>query len=87
MTPTERLEMYIAASLILVAAGAILRFAVNTHVSGVDLNEVGTIVLIVGIVGFIVAVVSELYIRQSHTRRTVTQADGEVIHDEVQRQY
>jgi len=38
-------------SLLLIAVGAILAFAVNVAVSGIDLYAVGIILLIVGIVG------------------------------------
>ena len=43
--------MGLGASLILIAAGAILAFAVETEVSGVDIDVIGWILLIVGIVG------------------------------------
>ena len=43
--------MGLGVSLLLVAAGAILAFAVNAEVSGVDVQAVGWILLIVGIVG------------------------------------
>ena len=47
--------MGIGVSLILIAAGAILTFAVNATVSGVDLDAVGWILMIVGIVGFLLS--------------------------------
>ncbi len=40
-------------SLILIAAGAILAFAVNVDVSQVNVNAVGVILLIVGIMGLV----------------------------------
>jgi len=43
--------MGLGVSLLLVAAGAILAFAVNADVSGVDIQTIGWILLIVGIVG------------------------------------
>ena len=49
--------MGIGLSLILVAAGAILTWAVEAEVSGVDLQTVGVILLIVGIVGAVLSVV------------------------------
>jgi hypothetical protein len=39
--------------LVLVAVGAVLIWAVNATVSGVDIHTVGVILLIVGIIGFI----------------------------------
>jgi hypothetical protein len=49
--------MGIGVSLILIAAGAILTFAVNATVSGVNLDAVGWILMIVGIVGFVLSLV------------------------------
>jgi hypothetical protein len=43
--------MGLSVSLLLVAAGAILAFAVNTDASGVNLNTVGWILLAVGAAG------------------------------------
>jgi hypothetical protein len=43
--------MTIGTSLFLIAAGAILKFAVTAHVSGVDLHVVGVILMVVGAVG------------------------------------
>ncbi len=43
--------MGIGASLILIALGAILAFAVNAEVSGVDVQTIGWILLAVGIAG------------------------------------
>ena len=44
--------MGIGVSLILIAAGAILTWAVNATVSGVDINAVGVILMVVGAIGF-----------------------------------
>jgi hypothetical protein len=49
--------MGIGVSMILVAAGAILLWAVDAEVSGVDLDVVGVILLIVGVVGALLSVV------------------------------
>jgi hypothetical protein len=49
--------MTIGASLLLIAAGAILHWAVTDSLSGVDLTTVGTILLIVGIVGLILGLI------------------------------
>lgn len=43
--------MAIGISLVLIAAGAILRYAVTESVSGVELPTVGLVLMIVGIVG------------------------------------
>jgi len=47
--------MTFAGSLFLIAVGAILRFATHLHVEGVDLRTVGLILMIVGAVGFVIA--------------------------------
>ena len=47
--------MGIGVSLILIAAGAILAFAVHATTNGFDVNTVGYILLIVGIVGALIS--------------------------------
>jgi hypothetical protein len=47
--------MGIGASLFLIAAGAILKWAVEWEVAGVDLQTVGLILLIVGVLGLILS--------------------------------
>jgi hypothetical protein len=49
--------MGIGVSLILVAAGAILTWAVETEVSGIDINTVGVILMVVGIAGALLSLV------------------------------
>jgi Domain of unknown function (DUF6458) len=43
-------------SLFLVAVGAILRYAVTASISGIDLQTVGVILMIVGAIGAIISV-------------------------------
>jgi hypothetical protein len=45
--------MGISVSLLLAAAGAVLIWAVNASVSGLNIHTVGVILLIVGVVGFV----------------------------------
>ena len=49
--------MGIGVSLILIAVGAILTWAVETTVSGVDLNAVGVILMVVGFVGLVISLI------------------------------
>lgn len=42
-------------SILLIAVGAILKFAVTTSVSGISLATVGVILMVVGIVGLVVS--------------------------------
>jgi Domain of unknown function (DUF6458) len=49
--------MGIGVSLILVAVGAILIWAVNAEVSGLELTTIGWILLIVGIAGALISLI------------------------------
>jgi beta-lactamase regulating signal transducer with metallopeptidase domain len=49
--------MGIGVGLILIAAGAILAWAVNATASGVDLNAIGYILLVVGIIGILLSMI------------------------------
>jgi len=49
--------MGIGTSILLIAVGAILRFAVTVTTSGVDLQTVGVILMAVGAIGFIASLV------------------------------
>jgi hypothetical protein len=46
--------MTIGTSLLLIAAGAILKYAVTAQVSGIDLQTVGVILMVVGAVGLVI---------------------------------
>ena len=47
--------MGIGTSIFLIAVGAILYFAVETSISGIDIATVGLILMIVGIVGLVIS--------------------------------
>jgi hypothetical protein len=49
--------MRIGASLVLIALGAILKFAVTKPVSGVNLQTVGVILMVVGAIGLVITLV------------------------------
>lgn len=49
--------MGISLSILLVAVGAVLTWAVSAEVSGLDLTAVGVILMIVGILGLLVSLV------------------------------
>jgi len=49
--------MGISFSLLLIAIGAVLAWAVSADVSGVNIQVVGAILLIVGILGFIASLI------------------------------
>jgi beta-lactamase regulating signal transducer with metallopeptidase domain len=48
--------MTVGASLFLIAAGAILRYAVTWRNSDIDIPTVGLILLIVGVIGLVVSI-------------------------------
>jgi uncharacterized membrane protein YbhN (UPF0104 family) len=48
--------MTFAGSLILIAVGAILRFATHVHTKGFNLHTVGLILMIVGVIGLVIAI-------------------------------
>lgn len=45
--------MGIGTSIFLIAVGAILKFAVTTSVSGIELATVGVILMVVGVIGLV----------------------------------
>jgi hypothetical protein len=49
--------MGVGVSILLIAAGAILTWAVTATVSGVSIHTVGVILLIVGIVGLVLSLI------------------------------
>jgi hypothetical protein len=73
--------MSVGTSIVLVAVGAILKFAVTATVSGIDLATVGLILMLVGIVGL---VISLLWLGVFADRRTAGVAppvDGPVVRE------
>ena len=70
--------MGLGVSLILIAAGAILTFAVNATVNGVDLDTVGWILMGVGAVGALLSLVfwSSFWGPGRAERRTTVVDDG-----------
>ena len=49
--------MGIGTSILLIAVGAILKFAVHTSVSGVSIQTIGVILMVVGVLGLILSIV------------------------------
>jgi heme/copper-type cytochrome/quinol oxidase subunit 2 len=62
----------IGTSILLIAVGAILKYAVTAEVSGIELETVGLILMVVGIVGL---VISLLYLAIWSDRRRAGPAD------------
>lgn len=68
--------MGIGISLVLLAAGAILKFAVNvSNPSGVDLDTVGVVLMVVGAIGVVVSMLfwSRLGLGGATRRQTVVE--------------
>jgi hypothetical protein len=49
--------MRIGASLIIIAIGAILKFAITKQVNGVNLGTVGIVLMVVGVVGLLISLI------------------------------
>ena len=71
--------MTIGGSIALIVIGAILRFAISYSPSGIDLQLVGVILIIAGIVGLIISLVWMF----GRRRRTVTTTSAAVPQTEV----
>lgn len=69
--------MLIGFSLLLIAAGAILSFAVSAQVAGIDLDIVGYVLMGVGVVGLLWALLTMNRNRVSETRTVSDPATGE----------
>ncbi len=59
--------MSVGGSIFLIAVGAILRYAMNVTVSGVDLDVVGLILMIAGAAGLVISLAVMVF--QSEDRR------------------
>jgi hypothetical protein len=57
--------MTLGASLFLLGLGAILRFAVTAELAGIDIQVVGTILMIIGVLGFAISLFLYLQGRRS----------------------
>ena len=66
--------MGIGTSIFLIALGAILYFAVNVDISGLEVSTIGLILMIVGILGLAIS----LYLMSVASRRSVARNDRPV---------
>lgn len=68
--------MTIGASIFLVALGAILKYAVDVTVSGIEIQTIGLILMIAGVVGLVIG----LYLlTQTDRRRPVVHDDRDPV--------
>ncbi|MGH2859205.1 MAG: DUF6458 family protein [Solirubrobacteraceae bacterium] len=77
--------MTIGSSIVLIAIGAILRWAVTTSVKGFDIQTAGLVLLIVGIVGLCLSVLYTFV--WSRQRQTVPTARAPYEEQETTRRY
>jgi len=68
--------MRIGGSLLVIAIGAILRWAITADVSGVDLNLIGVILMIVGAVALVVSLIMLASRRRTDIVHSGVAADG-----------
>ncbi len=62
--------MTIGTSILLIAVGAILRYAVNVHSSTINIDTVGLILMIAGILGLILSLLyTAFWADRTRTRR------------------
>ncbi len=52
------IRMGIGTSIFLIAVGAILRFAVTADISGLELSTVGVILMVVGVLGLLLSILT-----------------------------
>jgi hypothetical protein len=68
-----------ALSVLLIAVGAILAFAVKAASDNVDLTAVGIILMIVGAIGLIASLIRGSWLGFSSTRERRVSADGRTV--------
>ena len=69
--------MGIGTSIFLIAIGAILYWAVDASISGLEIQTVGLILMIVGLIGLVISI----WIMSQASRRRGTPADGPTVRD------
>jgi Domain of unknown function (DUF6458) len=70
--------MTIGASIFLIAVGAILKYAVDVTVSGIEIQTIGLILMIAGAVGLLIGL---FLLTQADRRRGVVVDDRPVVDD------
>ena len=73
--------MRLGSSLLLIALGAILRFAVSVHTSGFNVHTIGLILMIVGGVGFVISLFWMVSEQDRMRRTTRPSADPDRYHE------
>jgi len=68
-----------ALSLLFIAAGAVLTWAVEDNTTGFDLHMIGIILLVVGAVGLLASLVSGTFMGFRSTRERHVSTDGRTV--------
>jgi hypothetical protein len=68
-----------ALSVLLIAAGAILTFAVETEADGININTLGIILMVVGAIGLVASVMRGSMLGFSSTRTRRMSPDGRTV--------
>jgi hypothetical protein len=63
--------MGIGTSLFLIAVGAILYFAVDASISGLEITTIGIILMVVGVIGLLISLFMIASARRAPAERTV----------------
>ena len=74
--------MTIGASIFLIAVGAILKYAVDVSVQGIEIQTIGLILMIAGVVGLVIGLFLHT---QTERRRDVVYDDRDRVRDPVVR--
>ncbi len=74
--------MGIGGSIFLLALGAILAFAVNADISGLDINVVGYVLMLAGLIGLVITI----WYWNSRRRPAVVQRQPAATHDPAYRE-
>jgi len=67
--------MGIGTSLFLIAVGAILYFAVNADISGLEISTIGIILMVVGVIGLLISLFFLSSARRDTGRTVVRERD------------
>lgn len=79
--------MSIAAAVFLAAVGAILYFAVDEEIAGIDLDTVGIILMVAGAVGLLLTMLMQFGGRSRRTERVVEREGRPVEREETRERY
>jgi hypothetical protein len=74
--------MGLGGAIVLIAIGAILKFATNTRVSGVDLPTIGVILMLVGVIWFVAMLVVYMGRRRTVVSRQVAPTAPDPAYDD-----